>query len=299
MHLTRIRSRFAVAAFTCACWASVAVAQTGTADTMSIVQPPSEGFTLPSQEAKVTAPTPALVEDVPVKEGDHVKAGQVLLVQDRRVEQKLLEIYQTEADSRVRVEASEADRDVKREEFERIEKLFKEGGSTLTEMERARLEWVLSEKNVGAAELEHEKNRLEAQSQGLKIARMEILSPIDGIVERLEVAKGEVTDPQRPVIHVVLNDPLKVEIHLLPEQAARLKLGDKVQVKYRDLGDATWYTAEVSFLSPMADSKSNTRRVNLLMPNPTNRESGLWVIARLPEAAGGGPESAGTVLSGQ
>jgi RND family efflux transporter MFP subunit len=272
-------------------------AQTAPPDDQSASLAP-EGFTLPSQEARITAPTQALVDEVPVKEGDRVTAGQVLLVQDRSVEQKLLELYQTEAESAIRVEAAMADRDVKQAEFGRVEKLYQENGSTQSEFERARLEWVLGEKQVGAAELEHKKNALEADHQRLKIERMEIRSPFDGYVERLEVAKGEVTDPQRPVIHLVRNDPLKIEVHLPPQDAARLRIGQSVQVRYRDLDDPTWHPAEVSFLSPVVDTQSNQRRVNLTMSNPEGREAGLWVLVKLPEQTQPTAQSQGPEYSG-
>ena len=44
------------------------------------------------------------------------------------------------------------------------------------------------------------------------------------VVEQIDVSVGEVTDPQKPVLTVVQNDPLWVEFHLTTSQSRKLKV---------------------------------------------------------------------------
>jgi hypothetical protein len=67
--------------------------------------------------------------------------------------------------------------------------------------------------------------------------------------------------------------------------AAGLKKGDKVRVRYEMDGPAApWLEATVTYLAPVADaSTSDSQRVvHLQLPNPNNREAGLWVEALFP-----------------
>jgi multidrug efflux pump subunit AcrA (membrane-fusion protein) len=134
--------------------------------------------------------------------------------------------------------------------------------------------------------MEKNKAGAEAAAQALRVEQMSLLSQIDGIVERIEVAPGEMTNPEQPLIWIVKNDPLEIELHLPAAAAGRLKLGDKMEVRYPD--ETAWKTAAVSYLSPVVNSKGGTREIRLQMPNPELRETGLQIIAKVPDVAGGG-----------
>jgi multidrug efflux pump subunit AcrA (membrane-fusion protein) len=125
---------------------------------------------------------------------------------------------------------------------------------------------------------------LDAQKQEIKIDQEKIVAPFDGIVQKLNVEKGEMADPQNRdgALTVVKNDPLWVEMHLPTAAALRLQPNEILQVRYADHGE--WKPAKVILLDPQADAASDTERVRLELPNPTQQVSGLQVQVKLPDA---------------
>jgi RND family efflux transporter MFP subunit len=254
--------------------------------------PTVTGQTMPSMETKLSFAGPAVVMDILVKHGDHVKVGQVLAQQDDRQDQAALKSMQLEAESTLKIDYSTDDRDEKQLEYDRKEKMLKENVASVSEVDEARLAVDLAKTQIDLAVLEHSQKILDAQKQQFKVDGMKIISPIDGVVESLNIHPGEMADPQNRdgAITVVKNDPLWVVMHLPTTQSQQLKLGDAVQVKYST--DKDWQTAKIVFIKPQADAASDTQEVRAELANPNGKDSGLQVQVKLPNtvsavAAGG------------
>jgi multidrug efflux pump subunit AcrA (membrane-fusion protein) len=263
----------------CACLEFPAYAQ----DTQ---RPTVSGISAPSARRKLAFNQLGIVQEVRVKEGDRVSKDQVLLILDDFMDRKELERLQLEANSQARLEAAQADLDVKRKVAERKTAPDALGAYTASEIEEAQLDVIFREKQVKVAEEEQQQAKLRAEQQAHKVSRMQLRSPIDGIVEKLNVGEGEITDPQRssqesPIV-VVQNDPMWIEVRELQTwQVAMLKLGQKLRVRYPD--EKEWQEATVTFIAPVATAESNTQFVRLEMPNPANRTTGLDLLVELPE----------------
>ena len=97
-------------------------------------------------------------------------------------------------------------------------------------------------------------------------------------------------DPQRPgALAIVKNDPIRIVVQLTAPQAAKLKKGDTLDVRYKVDAADVWQPAAVQYLAPVASAGAgyeSQREVHLTMPNPNKRETGLWLWVKLPEAAG-------------
>jgi RND family efflux transporter MFP subunit len=280
---------FAVGALVIAGAIVQAQPQPGRADPKA---PQTEGRSEPSQKAKLAAQVPGIVKEIHVKRGDQVKAGQPVLQQDDRLAVNQLEILEKEANSKIRVEAAEADLKQKQIELKRIEGLYNDPngrGATDLELERAQLEVVFKGHQLNLASLELQKAQLEAAGAKLKVDFMKILAPFDGVVDVIDTGVGEMLDPQRPgMMTIVQNDPVRISVQLSAPQAAKLKKGDKLEVRYKiDPSDA-WQQATVESLAPVATAGAgyeSQREVYLSMPNPNKRETGLWLWVKLPDAA--------------
>ncbi|HYO10059.1 MAG TPA: efflux RND transporter periplasmic adaptor subunit [Tepidisphaeraceae bacterium] len=238
------------------------------------------GITKPSVPVKLGLNQLGVVLELPVKEGQRVKQGDVLLQQDAREEQAALEALEIEATSIVRIEASKADLKVKQVQLGRLQELRKINNATASELEEAEVKVVYAEAQVKIAELEQQKAQLEAKRQKYKVEKMRLTSPVNGYVEVIETKVGEVTDPQKPIMSVVQNDPLWIEFHLPVPQAQRLNVGQSLEVKY--LEETQWQRATLTYRSPVADHASDTQKIRLEMNNRANRDTGLQVQVRLP-----------------
>ncbi len=250
----------------------------------------ADGKSEPSQRTKLPAQVMGVVREIAVKRGDIVKKGQLLIQQDDRLAQNACDIAEKEANSTIRVDAAQADLDQKKVELKRVEGLYTDPngrGATDLEYERAKLDVVFKTHQLSLAHLELAKAKLEAVGAKLKLEYMKIVAPYDGVVASIDIGVGDLMDPQRPGgLEIVQNDPVRVVVQLTAPQAARLKKGDTMDVRYKiDPSDA-WQQATVDSLAPVASAGAgceSKREVHLSLPNPTNRETGLWLFVKLPE----------------
>jgi RND family efflux transporter MFP subunit len=279
------------------CFALPATAQ---AQLSSAYSNPIPGVTTPPkpQYSRLTLPMAGPVLELPVKPGQEVKKGQLLLRQDDRIEQAKLKGLELEANSTARVDEAKANLEVKKSILARKEQTYKNHALSAQEYEEAKLDEIDAEARLKVAQLDLAKAKTDVEAEEAKIQQMELTAQFDGIVADVNVSVGEVTDPTKPMITVVQNDPLWVEVRNMPTVwAARLTIGEKVDVRYDDryagtpIYDQAWTSATVIYKSPVADEGSDTQLVRLSMPNPKHLDSGLQVMVKLPDAVVAQPAS--------
>jgi RND family efflux transporter MFP subunit len=264
---------------------------------VSAADPPkpnmAEGKSEPSKRVKLGAQVPGIVKEVLVKPGQEVKQGQPLLQQDDRLAVNQFQSLEKEANSTVRVDAAKWDLKQKEVERDRVKNLFNDPngrGATDLELERAELDVKFKGAQQELSELELAKAKIEAEGAKLKVEFMKILAPFDGVVDTIDTEAGDMLDPQRPgMMTIVSNDPLKIVVQLTAPQAAKLKVGDMVDVRFKIDAPDAWQQATVQSLAAVATAGAgyeSQREVRLSLPNPSKRESGLWLWVKLPEAGG-------------
>jgi RND family efflux transporter MFP subunit len=259
--------------------------------------PGAPGISLPSEhDVNMRFTQPGIVATVHVKPGDAVGPGDKLISLDTRLEEKELEILRKD-ESDLPVKAAEKERDVKKAKFERIDLQRKNNAATQQEWDEARADFELSELRILKAKLDQEQAQLKRQKQEIKIADMTLKSQTAGVVETVDIHVGEAVDPSKPVITLVRNNPLWIEVHLPAVQAhalaglyARSKAQDKdleLVVRYRDSVPREAPGAEprkgkVIYFAPKADPRSGLHLVRLELPNAEARASGQRVLIDLP-----------------
>jgi multidrug efflux pump subunit AcrA (membrane-fusion protein) len=110
---------------------------------------------------------------------------------------------------------------------------------------------------------------------------MTMASPLNGEVRKVEIGVGEVSDPQKPSIIVVSNDPLYVEANVPSSIANGLKVGQPMMVRY--LEEDAWREAKIKNFDPVANATVGETLVRLEMPNPEKRRSGQKMALKLPD----------------
>lgn len=246
----------------------------------------TQGFTEPIRRSQMNFPGIGVVKQVFVKEGQAVKKGDPLMIQDVEIEEAELERLKLEAESTARIQYSEIDRDYKAKVLERKSSAGRGGAMTVfskSEVEEAELDLARAEAQIKVVKEEMLANGIRVKQQAVKIDRMTLKSDVDGFVESIKVNAGELSslDTDKPAIIVVQKDPLKVVItQLLSEQVAKLELGDTLQVRYLD--EQEWRQAKLYYKTPFANHASGTQTIWLEMPNPENKDAGRHIIAKLP-----------------
>lgn len=110
----------------------------------------------------------------------------------------------------------------------------------------------------------------------LALARTRIVSPVDGIVQRLHVAPGMkrrlgMDDPESATIATLYQpDQLQARIDVPLEAAAQIALGQAVRIRSSLLPDAT-FQGRVSQIEGQADIQRNTLQAKVALLNPDPR----------------------------
>jgi RND family efflux transporter MFP subunit len=239
------------------------------------------GVTKPTQRVEMAVPVMGQVKEVKVKPGDVVKAGQLLVQLDDAVERKRAEALKIDAESDVQMKAAEAE--LAQKTVERDRKVNSDGFS-LSEKEEARLAVTVAGLRVDLAKQDKVKKQAELQVQEQLIERMKLLSPVGGIIEKVDADVGEVADPSKPALVVVDNSKIDIEASLPTAQVNKLKVGDVVEVRSGEESAAK--RAQIIFLAPVADAASDTRLIRAQMDNPDGRPTGMSVSVKIADNAG-------------
>lgn len=204
---------------------------------------PIIGYTEPYKIITVSAAESGVIAELPVKEGDAVKAGQLLAKLNNDVFAAELQVARAEA----MLAATRNDR---------VNELARSGKATPEELERARTETTIKDANV---------RRISAQ-----IENRTMRSPVDGVVTEIKRDPSEAVSPTQPqVLTVVQIDKLVVNLFLPPDRARSLKAGDTTALELLDPAEKV--AASVEFVSPVIDPASGTVRVKFVIENTAGK----------------------------
>ena len=246
----------------------------------------SEGKTAPSLEADLAFAGLGKISQVSVKEGADVKAGEVLMKQDERGDAARLKALQADADVSARVKLAEQKKELADIQLQRQEKITEGGGGNQAEVDEARINAAVAATQI----LEEKRQGLVAEAradeQAVVLSDKTLKSPVDGVVQKLDAAEGEVFGPQTPAVKVVKIDPLYVKVILVPAaKVEKLKAGQTIQVRYP--GEDAWRDAKLLYVEPQVNlALTEPLPFTLELPNPERRPAGLSVQVKLPADAG-------------
>jgi RND family efflux transporter MFP subunit len=241
------------------------------------------GFTKPSEERDVSFNGPGVVSEEPVKEGDLVQAGQLLAVQDSSVEEATEKAAEVEANSTLQIDAAKADHDAKVVELKRKEQMRKDNVVGESELDEARVNEVIAAIRIQLAEEEKQKAMAEAMEEQAKIKLKRLVSPVPGVVAKINTHVGEAAsaDVAKPIMTIIQNDPLYVEVDMPTAVVKSIHAHQMLEMRYAD--EEKWIAAEVIFVAPQADARSDRQKIRLQLPNASGRDSGMQVQVKAPE----------------
>jgi RND family efflux transporter MFP subunit len=174
-----------------------------------------------------------------VKEGDSVKARQVLARLDNTVLAAELDVAKAEAE-------------LTQTRNVRVVELAKNTRVSPEELEKSRIDLLIRQAQV---------RRIEAQ-----IETRTMRSPVDGVVTEIKRDPSESVSAANPhVLTVVQIDRLAVNLFLPPARANALKATPTVDLQLQS--PARRVSAAIEFISPITDPASGTVRVKFVIEN--------------------------------
>jgi RND family efflux transporter MFP subunit len=244
-----------------------------------------EAVTKPSADIEVSFVKAGRVADVLVKEGDSVKAGQLLAKLDDKVEQLQLLQLQAKARDNTKIEAAEADMLQKKADLKKFEGASKKGAATEWEVEHARLNLRQAELSIQLAKFENEQDRRKYEEGKADIEHAKLLSTINGLVEEVTIEPGESPQPGKTAIRLVKIDPLWIDAIIPLTLARNLKPGNTVQIRFPGHGNqgiGENIMGRITFVSAVARAASDTLRIRVEVANSQLRPAGERVKIAIP-----------------
>ena len=238
-------------------------------------------ITTPSADLTLSFVQAGRIAKVHFKEGDEVKAGQVLIQQVDDVERARL--AQLEADSKdmTHIQAAEASLVQNQVDLKKLEMAAARNAATELEVEHAKLDVKIAELSLQVAIFEHEQAKRKYEEATIQIENMSLKSPIDGIIEKIDAETGESVNALDSVFRIVHIDPLWIDVRAPLAKARNLRFGDAAKVEFPDPQKKPVEGAIV-FIAAVADAASGTLRVRIEVPNKSNRPAGEHVRVIFP-----------------
>ncbi|WP_261395688.1 efflux RND transporter periplasmic adaptor subunit [Salipiger bermudensis] len=221
----------------------------------------------PQAVISLTSTEQGRIDEVLVRRGDRVRAGQPLIRLEDTIQSLQLEMASAKAGTDVELRAAAARVAFRRESLERSERLFAKETVTEASVEDKRIELTLSEMALEEALLARDMAQIERRMASALLDRRTITSPVDGIVLSVEAAAGEFASDTEEMLVLAEMDPLLVEVFVPLDYFDRIAVGDSYQVAQVAPLDGL-FEATVRTVDRVFDAASGTFGVQLEMANP-------------------------------
>jgi membrane fusion protein (multidrug efflux system) len=212
------------------------------------------------QGVTVSADLPGTVERIAFDSGQSVRAGDVLALQDTRQE-------------RAQLAAAEAQRDLARVNFERVQGLLKERIISQAEFDRAAAEDRQADARVGEIRA--------------AIDRKTIRAPFAGILGLRQVNLGQYLSGGDAIVGLQSLNPIYVNFGVPQQSAGLMRAGRSVRITADSLPGAA-FTGRVTATDSVVDEATRNVQVQATLANPDGKlRPGMFVQAEVSVGAAG------------
>jgi HlyD family secretion protein len=178
------------------------------------------------------------VEKIFAREGDRLKAGDVIVELDAAELPAQRDLAQAQVDAAISdVEGQAAQLDFLRSEAKRQQELLRNRTVSSGEAERAISAATTQEKAVQAARMRVAQAKANLAQIDTQLNEMRVVAPGDTVLEILSVKVGDVLPPNREVATLLVPDYLWVRVYVPQPWLGHIKVGDDVRVRVDSFRD--------------------------------------------------------------
>ena len=233
-----------------------------------------EGITVPNADVTLSFVVPGRITDIRVKEGQQVKKDQLLVHlydEPERIQSQQLKLL---ADNPTKIDAARAELAQKTVDLKKVRLARAKGAASEWEVEHLQLNVRIAELSLKSALVEQEQYRRRYAHAQSQLQRMRLAAPIAGRIESVNVEVGESVGALSPVIRIVQNDPLWIDIPVPMAQAGELDAGQNAWVVFPGEAAGAPASGHIINIAAVGDAASDTLRVRVEVPNPLQRPAG-------------------------
>ena len=217
------------------------------------------GTVVSEQQVQIASRLIGYIRDMAVREGDAVKAGQLLFTIDPAdIEGQVSQAKAGLAQAQASLADAKAD-------FERFSNLYRDESIPKQQFDKVKLQYSVAQSQERAA-----RAGLDTAQSQLRYAQ--VRSPIDGVVTQKMASKGDLASPGRPVLVVENQQKLMVQTAVSDETYSHLKLGGHAMVEIA----GKEYKGIIARLVAASDPMSHTHLVKLMVPDVQGLVSGSF-----------------------
>ena len=186
--------------------------------------------------------TPGIIEGIYVRGGDKVKKGQLLISLGADIFKATINEVSTQLDLAETM-------------FQKQSRLWDQKVGSEMDFLQAKMQY------------ESLQNRLESVKRQLEMT--EVRAPFSGTIDQISRKVGESAAPGVPILRLVGNGPLSVEMQIPENYITNIKRGEKVKMNFTAIGVKK--EGEISQVGDYIDPSSRTFRVSVNLPKIKNQ----------------------------
>jgi RND family efflux transporter MFP subunit len=226
------------------------------------------------------------VGSVKVKPGQPVKMGDLLMELEDDEGKALIAQFEVKAASDVELRIARENLNLAALEERHLRDLVAKTAASPIELDRAVIKKNLAILDVDKASQEHVELTKQLEQARAKHAQYCLVAPVAGVVEEVNYYENQSVEPAKPVLRLVVTDPLWIDVAVPTSATLALKVGDSATIHPTLSGYGDTMTGKVIFVAAVADAASTTRLIRVEVPNPKAMPAGTQVTVDLPPAPG-------------
>ena len=233
------------------------------------------------------------IQDVRVREGDRVVAGQVLAVLDDSVLQAQIQQAEAQvsaaeaqvAQARAQVGQAEATAAEAQQGYERYTSLFEQGAVSSEALESRRTQLVTSRQSVDAAIASVSSAQASVRSAQADVDRLltqlgqtEVIAPASGVIAEKTATVGDTASAGSPLFELISGDQLELALSIPQAQLASINPGASVQIT-SSADPNLQLQGSVRSIDPVVDAQSRKATVKVSLPDSERLRPGMFLQA--------------------
>lgn len=240
-------------------------------------------------ESAVSSRVVAYVREVRAAAGDHVRAGQALVILDereldsahRQAEAAVREARSGLAEASVGVESARARLELARATFKRMKDLFDKNSVSNQEFDEAtaRLRAAEAGERAAVSRRAQTEEKIKQVEEGVAAAAIqrayaEIRAPFEGRVTERKVEPGNLATPGTPLLTIERDGVYRLEAPVQESRLSDIRRGQRVEVVLEALNRTV--EGSVAEIVPAVDPASRSFLVKINLPSVAGVRSGLF-----------------------
>lgn len=225
------------------------------------------GYTEAARAVVVSAPIQGQISEIRVQMGQTVQKGDVLIRLDDRQAALAVDLAQLQADAVGDIDLAKAELEMQNDRYIKLRSLAIENLARPDEVKRA-----MAMAQQSAARLQIAKEQREIKRGDLRRTKMQlrlhtIVSPINGLVDKVMHHEGEVVSPGDAAIIRLINVDWIEPVFSIPVTDLPAVLS-QTDYRVRLRGAQQWVPASIDRISPSIHAGADTIQIRMRVENP-------------------------------